>query len=202
MKKNVAIYARVSKKDQTPDNQLLELRLVAERMDWNIAYEFVDHGISGAKGKEDRPEFERLHKCAMRREIDLIAVWSVDRIGRSLQHLVAFLTEIHGKGIDLYLHQQGIDTTTPSGKAMFQMLGVFAEFERSIISERVKSGLERVRSQGKHIGRPKVSAEVDKMVLIARANGGNIPLGKKRIASDLGIGVGTVQRILAEVDIG
>ncbi len=202
MKKNVAIYARVSKKDQTPDNQLLELRLVAERMDWNIAYEFVDHGISGAKGKEDRPEFERLHKCAMRREIDLIAVWSVDRIGRSLQHLVAFLTEIHGKGIDLYLHQQGIDTTTPSGKAMFQMLGVFAEFERSIISERVKSGLERVRSQGKHIGRPKVSAEVEKMVLIARANGGNIPLGKKRIASDLGIGVGTVQRILAEVDIG
>ncbi|MGR9106812.1 MAG: recombinase family protein [Gammaproteobacteria bacterium] len=201
MTKRVAIYARVSKKEQTPDNQLLELRLVAERMGWTVVHEFVDHGISGIKGKDERPEFDRLHKSAVRREIDLVAVWSVDRIGRSLQHLVAFLTELHAKGVDLYLHQQGIDTTTPGGKAMFQMLGVFAEFERAIIRERVLSGLDRARAQGKRLGRPKVSNAIEVAVLKARDNDGGRPIGKKRIAADLGIGVGTVQRIIAEADV-
>jgi len=120
--------------------------------------------------------------------------WSVDRLGRSLQHLVQFLGEIHAKGVDLYLHQQGIDTTTPSGKAMFQMCGVFAEFERSMIQERVKAGLKRARAQGKVLGRPKVSRRTEEAILAAREKG----RGKKRIARELGVGVSVVQRVLSD----
>jgi len=108
---------------QATKNQLQELRAVAERHDWEVAKEYVDHAISGANGREKRPAFERMLKAAMRREFDLIAAWSVDRLGRSLQHLVGFLDEIHGKRIDLYLHQQGIDTTTPAGKALSNVRG-------------------------------------------------------------------------------
>ena len=143
--KRVAIYARVSTGDQTTDNQLRELRAVAERAGWQVVEEFVDHAISGTKGRDQRPAFDRLLKAATRRHIDVVAAWSVDRLGRSLQHLVGFLDEIHSRHIDLYLHQQGIDTTTPAGKALFQMCGVFAEFERSMIQERVKAGIARAR---------------------------------------------------------
>jgi DNA invertase Pin-like site-specific DNA recombinase len=192
--KRVAIYARVSTDHQTTKNQVQELRAVAERHGWEVIEEFIDHGISGANGREKRPAFDRMLKAAMRREFDLIAAWSVDRLGRSLQHLVGFLDEIHGKRIDLYLHQQGIDTTTPAGKALFQMCGVFAEFERAMIQERVKAGLARAKAQGKVLGRPKVSPEVEKRVRAARARGA----GMMRIARELGIGTGTVQRVLAE----
>src|SRR6185312_3773302 len=99
---------------------------------------------------------DQLVKDAIRRRFDVIAAWSVDRLGRSLQDLVAFLGDVHGAGVDLYLHQQAIDTTTPAGRAMFQMLGVFADFERSIIRERVIAGLERARAQGKQLGRRRV----------------------------------------------
>jgi DNA invertase Pin-like site-specific DNA recombinase len=120
--------------------------------------------------------------------------WSVDRLGRSLQDLVGFLGELHAVGVDLYLHQQGIDTTTPAGKAMFQMMGVFAEFERAMIQERVKAGLKRAVAQGKKLGRPKVNKDVEKVVLAKRAEG----TGKRKIAKQLGIGVSTVNRILSE----
>jgi DNA invertase Pin-like site-specific DNA recombinase len=193
--KRIAIYARVSTDHQTTNKQLRELRAVAERHGWEVAEEYVDHAISGANGREKRPAFDRMLKTAMRREFDLIAAWSVDRLGRSLQHLVGFLDEIHGKRIDLYLHQQGIDTTTSAGKALFQMCGVFAEFERAMIQERVKAGLMRARAQGKVLGRPKVSVEIEKRVRAARAKG----LGMIRIARELGIGTGTVQRIVASV---
>ena len=136
--KRAAIYARVSTEQQTTYNQLAELRQVAASMGWEIVAEFVDHAVSGAKGRDRRPEFDRLLKGVARREFDIIAAWSVDRLGRSLQQLVEFLGEIHGKRVDLYLHQQGVDTTTPAGKALFQMCGVFAEFERSMIQERVR----------------------------------------------------------------
>jgi DNA invertase Pin-like site-specific DNA recombinase len=136
--KRVAIYARVSTEQQTTQNQLAELRQAAARAGWEIVAEFVDHAVSGAKGRDKRPQFDRLLKCVARREFDVIAAWSVDRLGRSLQQLVEFLGEIHGKRVDLYLHQQGVDTTTPAGKALFQMCGVFAEFERSMIQERVR----------------------------------------------------------------
>ncbi len=192
--KRVAIYARVSTDGQSVDNQLHELRQVAKRHDWQIVHEFVDHGVSGAKGRTQRPNFDKLCKAAMRREVDLIAAWSVDRFGRSLQHLITFLGEIHAKGVGLYLHQQGIDTITPSGKAMFQMCGVFAEFERAMIRERVKAGLARAKTQGKKLGRPRVPASIERKVHAGRIKG----MGMKAIARELQIGTGTVQRILAE----
>jgi len=191
--KRVAIYARVSTDQQTTANQLTELRAAAKRMGWKIVEEFLDDGVSGAKGREQRPAFDRLCKAAVRREFDVIMAWSVDRLGRSLRHLVDFLGEIHAKGVDLYLHQQGIDTTTPAGKALFQMCGVFAEFERAMIQERVKAGLARARAQGKKLGRPRVALEIERKILKARGKGKGI----KKIAREIGIGVGTVQRVLA-----
>ena len=191
--KRAAIYARVSTDQQTTANQLTELRAAAKRMGWKIVEEFLDDGVSGAKGRDQRPAFDRLCKAAVRREFDIIMAWSVDRLGRSLRHLVDFLGEIHAKGVDLYLHQQGIDTTTPAGKALFQMCGVFAEFERAMIQERVKAGLARARAQGKKLGRPRVASAVERAIHKARAKGRGI----KKIAREVGVGVGTVQRVLA-----
>ena len=152
MAKRVALYLRVSTAEQTVENQRRELQAVARRHGWKVVAVYSDAGISGSKGRDKRPEYDRLCHAISRREFDKVAAWSVDRLGRSLQDLVAFLGELHGKGIDLYLHQQGIDTATPAGKAMFQMMGVFAEFERAMIVERVKAGLARARSQGKRLG--------------------------------------------------
>jgi DNA invertase Pin-like site-specific DNA recombinase len=153
--KRVALYARVSTDGQTTENQRRELRAAIERNGWTIAVEYIDHGISGAKSRKDRPQFDALLRAVARKEFDVVAAWSVDRLGRSLQDLVEFLSDLQSKKIDLYLHQQALDTSTPSGKAMFGMLGVFAEFERSIIQERVKVGLARARSKGTTLGRPK-----------------------------------------------
>ena len=143
--RRVALYVRVSTDGQTTKNQRIELQGIAERSGWHVVKVYEDNGISGAKGREKRPAFDQLHSDAARREFDLVAAWSVDRLGRSLQDLLALLGELHALGIDLYLHQQGVDTTTPAGKAMFQMMGVFAEFERAIIRERVKAGLARAK---------------------------------------------------------
>jgi DNA invertase Pin-like site-specific DNA recombinase len=194
MSKRVAIYARVSTDEQTPDNQLQELCGVAERMGWQVVAEYIDHGISGAKGRGRRPAYDRLYNAIVRREIDLVMAWSVDRLGRSLQQLVALLSDLHAKDVDLYLHQQGIDTTTPAGKAMFQMCGVFSEFERAMIRERVRAGLERARAQGKRLGRPRTPEVVERKIRAARRQGKGI----KKIARELGIGVSTVQRVVHE----
>ena len=129
----------------------------------------------------------------MRREFDVVAAWSVDRLGRSLQDLLAFLNELHSKHTNLYLHMQGIDTTTPAGKLLFQMLGVFAEFERSMIVERVKAGLKRARAEGKVLGRPRVSDAVEVKVRAMRKRG----RGMRAIARELRIGNCTVQRIVS-----
>ena len=123
----------------------------------------------------------------------MVATWSVDRLGRSLVHLLAILGELHAKGVDLYLHQQGVDTSTPAGTALFQMIGVFAEFERSMIVERVKSGLRRAVAQGKKPGRPRVDQETEQKVLKLLKDG----IGIKRTARKVGVGVATVQRIKA-----
>jgi DNA invertase Pin-like site-specific DNA recombinase len=194
--KRVAIYVRVSTDTQTTENQLRELRAHAARAGWEIAGEFVDHAVSGAKGRDQRPEFNRMCKAAARRQFDVIAAWSVDRLGRSLQHLVAFLAEIHASNTDLYLHQQGIDTTTPAGKALFQMCGVFAEFERAMIQERIKAGLARAKAKGtrsgRPIGRPTVAQHVVDQAKALRGAGAGI----LSIAKSLKIGTGTVQRIV------
>ena len=142
----VAIYSRVSTTSQTVENQNRELRAVADRLGWEIVTVLSDEGISGAKGRDERPAFDRLMTMVSRKEIDMIACWSVDRIGRSLQNLVSFLQEINDRNINLYLHQQNLDTSTPSGRAMFQMMSVFADYSRSLIRARVNSGLARAKA--------------------------------------------------------
>lgn len=194
--KKAAIYARVSTGEQTPENQFNELRAVAERMGWSVEREYVDNGVSGAKSRDERPEFRNLCDSALRREVDIIMAWSVDRLGRSLQDLVGFLDDIHAKGVNLYLHQQGIDTTTASGKAMFQMCAVFAQYERSMIRERVKAGLARAKANGKVLGRPKVSADIEEAIRRERSQGKGI----RRIARELGVGVSTTRRVLNSTD--
>jgi DNA invertase Pin-like site-specific DNA recombinase len=193
--KRVALYLRVSTTGQTVKNQQRELELAAERHGWRVVVTFADKGISGSKGRDKRPEFDRLCGGIARREFDLVAAWSVDRLGRSLQDLVGFLGELHAKGIDLYLHQQGIDTTTPAGKAMFQMMGVFAEFERAMIVERVRSGLARARAAGERLGRPMTPQRKVEAVRRLLVSG----TGIVKTAKTVGVGVSVVQRIKSEL---
>ena len=189
-----ALYLRVSTTDQTTANQEHELRAAAKRMGHTIVETYSDSGVSGSKGRNGRPAFDQLHRDAARRKFDIVMAWSVDRLGRSLQDLVAFLSELHALGIELYLHQQGLDTTTPAGKAMFQMMGVFAEFERSMIQERVRAGLKRAKAEGKTLGRPRIDPKTERTIARALEKG---EAGIHRIARSVGVGVGTVQRIKA-----
>src|ERR1700752_1885176 len=189
----VAIYLRVSTLDQTTANQERELREVASRMGCDVVRVYRDHGVSGAKGRDERPQFDRLCRDATKREFDAIMAWGVDRLGRSLQDLVKFLSEIHALKIDLYLHQQGLDTTTPAGKAMFQMMGVFAEFERAMIQERVRAGLARARGEGKRLGRPPIAPALEKRIREALAAPGRP--GVRVIAKQFGVAPGTVQGV-------
>jgi DNA invertase Pin-like site-specific DNA recombinase len=188
------LYLRVSTDGQTTDNQQRELEAAAARAGWTIVTVLADNGISGAKGRERRPAFDTLHRLIARRQIDIVMSWSVDRLGRSLQDLVSFLGELRAVGCDLYLHQQGVDTTTPAGRALFQMLGVFAEFERSIIQERVRSGIARAKAQGKHCGRPRIDPKTERAIRAALAKGQGI----RRTAKAVGVGIGTVHRVKAE----
>src|SRR4051812_10811255 len=188
-----AIYLRISTNEQTTDNQERELRAAAERMGHEIVAVYRDAGISGSKGRDQRPGFDAMHKDAARRRFDVVMAWSVDRLGRSLQDLCGFLSELHALRIDLYLHQQGIDTTTPAGKAMFQMMGVFAEFERAMIRERVNAGIARARGEGKRLGRPRIAPELEARIRKALATPGRP--GVRKIAEQFGVDPGTVQRI-------
>ena len=147
--RRVGIYLRVSTSGQTIENQRRELEAVAARSGWQVVQVYEDAGISGAKGRDKRPAFDRMLKDATARRIDMIAAWPVDRLGRSLQDLVGFLGELQAVGCHLYLHQQALDTTTPSGRAMFQMCGVFAEFELAMIVERVNAGFARARAEAR-----------------------------------------------------
>lgn len=193
MTKRIALYTRVSTDQQTTENQRLELMAVAHRNGWEIVAEFTDHGISGAKGRDQRPGYDNLMKAVARREIDLVACWAVDRLGRSLQNLVGFLTEINAKGVDLYLHQQALDTSTPSGRAMFGMLSVFADFERELIRSRIMAGLARSE---KKPGRP--SLDADKVARIERTLATGLSINAT--ARKLKCGVGTVHRIKQRMD--
>jgi DNA invertase Pin-like site-specific DNA recombinase len=173
------------------------LRAAAKRMGHAIVKIYSDNGISGSKGRNGRPEFDRLHRDATRRRFDVVMAWSVDRLGRSLQDLIAFLSELHALGIDLYLHQQGLNTATPAGKAMFQMLGVFAEFERAIIRERVLAGMARAKAKGtksgKPIGRPVIHPARRAAIRTAYEAGG---VSLRAVATQFGVGVETVRRCL------
>src|SRR3954465_2200574 len=187
----VALYLRVSTTGQTVENQKLELEAWAGRAGHEMVAVYADAGISGAKGRDRRPEFDGMLKDAVRRKFDLLAAWSVDRLGRSLPDLVNALKELHEAGVGLFLHQQGLDTTTASGRAMYGMMGVFAEYGRAMIRERVNAGLTRARAQGKALGRPRVGTNVERRVRELRGAGKGI----KTVAKELGVGVGTVQRI-------
>ena len=194
--RRVALYARVSTDRQSTENQLRELREAAGRMGWQVVTEFVDRGISGAKGPKDRPQLAALLRGVARKDFDVVASWSVDRLGRSLIDLVNLLQELHATGVDLYLHQQGVNTTTPAGRALFGMMGVFAEFERGMIQERVRAGLARAKAKGTRsgnpIGRPAVGTRVEDRIRKLRADG----LGMLKIAKQAGCGVSVVQRVL------
>jgi len=158
MRKQVAIYCRTSTTDhQTTENQRLQLQAIAHKSDWEIVAIYDDSGISGTKGRSDRPAFDALLKGIARRDFQMVLAWSVDRLGRSLPDLIGFLGELQSAKVDIYLHQQGLDTSTSSGRMMFQMLSIFAEFERSMIVSRVKAGLDRTRAKGTKLGRPQLA---------------------------------------------
>jgi DNA invertase Pin-like site-specific DNA recombinase len=190
--KRVAIYLRVSTLQQDTDNQRRELEAVAERSGWDVVRIFEDAGISGAKGRGERPGLDGLMRAVNAKWFDMVAAWSVDRLGRSLPDLLGILQTLHEKGVGLFLHQQGLDTTTTAGKAMFQMLGVFAEFERGIIRERVNAGLARAKANGTKLGRRPVKPSVEARIRELRAGG----MGILKIGRTVGVGTSVVQRVV------
>lgn len=196
--KRVAFYLRVSTGSQTVENQRLELAAVAEQRGWQVVEIYSDNGVSGAKGRDQRPAFDRLCKDAIAGKLDLIAAWSVDRLGRSVLHLSQFVADIQAAGVGLYLHKQGIDSSTPTGRAMLGMCSVFAELEREIIRERIHAGLNRARAKGKRLGRKRVAPAIEKRIRDLAASG----VGKLKIASAVNCGVSVVQRVLREASAG
>jgi DNA invertase Pin-like site-specific DNA recombinase len=196
-----ALYLRVSTGEQSVENQRRELLATAERRGWEVVQEFADEGISGAKGRDKRPAFDRLLKLVTRRKIDMVAAWSVDRLGRSLQDLVGFLGELHAAGVDLYLERQGVDTSTPAGRALFQMLGVFAEFERALIQERIRAGIANAKANGTKSGRPFGRPTIDhdrRREIEALLREG---IGIRKIARMTRSGNGVVARIKREIAV-
>jgi len=196
MHKRAAIYVRVSTDRQTVENQLRELRQIAERRGWEVIKEYQDAGISGTKGREARPGLDEMLKDAQRRRFDVVMAWAIDRLGRSLIDLLGTIQTLEHCGVDLYLDQQSIDTTTPAGKLMFQITGAFAEFERSMIRQRVRAGLKRAVDAGKQLGRPKVAPAMEKRIQAQLRDG----KGMLAIAKALGVGTSTVQRIAREME--
>jgi DNA invertase Pin-like site-specific DNA recombinase len=193
--KRAVIYTRVVADPQTTEDQLLQLRQYARRMGFEIRAEISDQGTNGGKGKADRPGFRQLCTMIARREVDLVASWAVDRLCRSLPELVGFLQDLRAKQIDLFLHQQALDTSTPSGRDALQLVSVFGDLERSIIAERIRCGLERARREGRTPGRPSVASSPTVVVSVRalRERGMSI----HAIAKALKIGVGTTAKILA-----
>ena len=191
--KKVCLYSRTSHSDSNPQNQINELKQVANRNGWTIVNEFVDSGISGAKGRDKRPQFDAMLNSAMKKEFDVVMFWAVDRASRNLTHLVQMMNDLDSKNIGMYFHQQAIDTTTPSGKAMIQMAGVFAEFERSMTKERILASHERAKAEGKTIGRPsQINDALVTSIKFMREKG----VGIKKIAKQLNVGVGTVYKVI------
>jgi len=190
-----AIYLRVSRDDQTTENQRLVLERVAGHRGWLIVQSYEDQGISGAKGRDQRPAFDRALKDAVRRRYDILMCWAIDRLGRSVLHVANALAELDAAGIRLYCDREGIDSSTPMGRAMIQMASVFGEQERSILRSRVIAGLERVRAQGGRLGRPKVSPKVENAIRTHLSAGNGI----LKVAGLVGCGSGTVQRVKREM---
>src|SRR6516165_3440071 len=192
---NAALYVRVSTDGQTVENQVRELRQIADRRGWSVVETYSDAGISGSKGRNHRPGLDAMLHDAKRRTFDIVMAWAIDRLGRSLIDLLGTIQELEACGVDLFLEQQSFDTTTPAGKLMFQVCGAFAEFERSMIRQRVKLGLKRALAQGKQLGRPKIDPAIEKRIQAQLRSG----KGMRKIARECGVGTGTVQRIRQEM---
>jgi DNA invertase Pin-like site-specific DNA recombinase len=191
--KRVAIYLRVSTSKQDTDNQRRELEAVAARSNWHVVKIYEDAGISGAKGRDKRRGLDAMLKAVNAKEFDMVATWSVDRLGRSLTDLFGILQGLHDKDVDLFLHRQGLDTSTTAGKAMFQMLGVFAEFERGIIRERINAGLARAKAKGMKLGRRPVKASIEARIRELKAEG----MGILKIGRTVRVGTSVVQRVVS-----
>ena len=193
MTKKIAIYARVSTSSQDSSNQLLELRIIAKRMGYEVVSEFIDNGISGSKGREGRPALDLMMKSATQRKFDMVMCWSIDRLGRSLQNLVEILNELQSMRIDLFFLQQGMDTSTPSGRMIFSVFGAIGEFERNLIRERVIAGQKRAVANGVKMGRPsKMNEGMRSAIQLLREKG----MGIKQIAKQLQVGIGTVYSVI------
>ena len=189
---DVAIYARVSTASQTVENQLIELRDAAKRLGWTVTHEDIDEGISGSKGRSDRPGFDRIFELVDQKAVGAVMAWSVDRIGRSLQDLVALMKELQRNSVELYCHQQSINTATPAGRMTFSIFGALGEYERSLIIERIHAGIARAKAEGVRFGRPRVYGdEVRERVIELRRTG----MRMRDIARELGVGFGTVWRV-------
>jgi DNA invertase Pin-like site-specific DNA recombinase len=189
--RRAAIYLRVSTDTQTTENQRQQLEAIAERRGWPVVKVYEDR----AKSRNGRPALDQMMKDASRREFDVVMSWAVDRLGRSLVDLLSIIQDLEATGVDLYLEQQNVDTTTPSGRLLFHITGAFAEFERAIIRERINAGLARAKARGVKLGRRKVAPEVERKVRRKLAKG----TGVLKTARMLGVGTGTVQRIKAEM---
>jgi DNA invertase Pin-like site-specific DNA recombinase len=191
-----ALYLRVSTTDrQTTENQRMVLAKVAEHRGWEIVQVYEDIGITGAKGRDKRPAFDQMLKDAVRRRFDVTMCWSIDRLGRSVLHVANALAELDAAGVALYSDQQAIDSTTPMGRAMIQMASVFGEQERQIIRSRVVAGLNRVREQGKKLGRPTIGTKVEDAIR-QQLDAGH---GILKVARIVGVGSETVQRVKREM---
>jgi DNA invertase Pin-like site-specific DNA recombinase len=191
MMKRVAIYLRVSTSKQDAETQRRELEAVAARSGWDVILVYQEAAVK-SPGRGKRPRLDAMLKAVNDDWYDLVAVWSLDQLGRSLTDLLSILQTLQDKGVHLLLHQEGLDTSTTSGKSMLKMLGVFAAFERSILRERINAGLARARKKGKRLGRRPVKPAVEARIRELRSEG----LGILKIGRKLGIGTSVVQRVV------
>ena len=193
MSKKVALYLRVSTLDQTIDNQLLELRDHCKKMDWEIVKEYADEGLSGTLSREKRPQLNAMVKDAYRKRFDLVVCWDISRLGRSMKELVLLLADMKEKGIGICSVRQGFDTSTSMGEIMFQFVGILSSWERDMIAERTLAGLARAKSQGKILGRRKITND-DMTAKVIELR--NAKKSIRAIASEVGVSRGTISNIL------
>lgn len=192
--KRAALYVRVSTDDQTTENQRLDLEKLCELRGWTVTATYQDNGISGSKGRDQRPGLDALLKDAKRRRFDVAVFWSVDRLGRSTASVAASMDELEACNVAQFYFKESMDTSTVHGRAMLEMAAVFARLERGMIQERVKAGMARAKAEGKTLGRPKISSETEAKILLLRRDGH----GMIKIAKTLGIGVSAVQRVVKQ----
>jgi DNA invertase Pin-like site-specific DNA recombinase len=194
--KRAALYVRVSTDRQTVENQIQALTAIAEHRGWQIVATYSDKGISGAKGRKDRPSFDQMLVDAGRGKFDVVMAWALDRVGRSLSDLLATIKHLEACKADLFIDKELIDTTSPTGMLLFHITGAFAQFERSLIVNRVNAGLVRALAAGTKLGRPRIDATTESAIRAALERGDK---GKHKIAAEFGVGSGTVARIRAEM---